>query len=217
KPHSHDGSTATGEEHRHSGAILVVEDDPEVREALELLLDNEGYRAVTAPDGPAALEMVARGAIRPDIVLADYNLPGGLNGLQLAAKVRENLDSETPVIVLTGDISTATLRNIALQNCMQLNKPVTVKELTQASQRLRPRSQAAASSPAPRPAATAGGPEQPIIFVVDDDRGVRDAMQSMLEEDGRAIEAFPTAEAFLDAYHPGRDACLLIDAGLPGM
>ena len=89
--------------------ILVVEDDPEVRELLELFLKDEGHRAATAPDGIAALELVARGTIRPDLILADYNLPNGLNGLQLAAKLREKLHRQIPVIILTGDISTGTL------------------------------------------------------------------------------------------------------------
>ena len=39
----------------------------------------------------------------------------------------------------------------------------------------------------------------------------------MLEADGRAVEDFATCEAFLEAYHPGREACLLVDAYLPGM
>ena len=39
----------------------------------------------------------------------------------------------------------------------------------------------------------------------------------MLEADGRVVEDFATCEAFLAAYHPGREACLLVDAHLPGM
>ena len=84
--------------------------------------------------------------IRPDLILADYNLPNGLNGLQLAAKLRETLQQEIPVIVLTGDISTDTLRDIALHKCVQLSKPVKLKELTQVIQRLLPISQTAARS-----------------------------------------------------------------------
>jgi len=61
-----------------------------VRKLLDLLLKEEGHRAATAPDGTAALELVARGTIRPDLVLADYNLPNRLNGVQLAAKLRRN-------------------------------------------------------------------------------------------------------------------------------
>ena len=39
----------------------------------------------------------------------------------------------------------------------------------------------------------------------------------MLEADGRAVEDFATCEAFLEAYHPGCEACLVVDAYLPGM
>lgn len=202
---------------RRTGAILVVEDDPEVRELLEQLLKNEGYLVATAPDGIAALELVARGTLRPDLILADYNLPNGLNGLQLTAKLRENLHREIPVIVLTGDISTGTLREIALQNCGQLNKPVKVKELTQGIRRLLSISQSPAPSLARHPAGAAGSAGPAIIFVVDDDSHVREAIRSVLEEEGRTVADYASCEAFLAAYRPGREACLLIDAYLPGM
>ena len=136
----------------HAGTILAVEDDPEVRDLLEMFLKGEGYHAMTAPDGVAALELVTRGTIRPDLVLADYNLPNGMDGLQFAARLREVLHRQTPVIILTGDISTGTLRHIALQDCVQLNKPVKLKELTQVIQTpaagIAPREGAACAAPA---------------------------------------------------------------------
>ena len=46
---------------------------------------------------------------------------------------------------------------------------------------------------------------------------MREAIREVLEDDGRTVEDYATCEAFLEAYHPGRDACLLIDAYLPGM
>jgi two-component system CheB/CheR fusion protein len=97
-----------------SGTILIVEDDPEVRENLELFLKEEGYDAATAVDGPAALELAARRTIRPDLVLADYNLPNGMNGIQVCQKLRQELSRPIPFIILTGDISTEALRDIAL-------------------------------------------------------------------------------------------------------
>jgi FixJ family two-component response regulator len=59
--------------------------------------------------------------------------------------------------------------------------------------------------------------DAPVILVVDDDREVRDALRDVLEDDGRVVEVFPNCEAFLSAYRPGREACLLVDAYLPGM
>jgi two-component system CheB/CheR fusion protein len=56
-----------------------------------------------------------------------------------------------------------------------------------------------------------------IIFVIDDDSHIRDGLRKLLEADGRIVEDFATCEAFLEAYHPGGVACLLVDAYLPGM
>ena len=135
-----------------TGEILIVEDEPEVRELLELALEAEGHRVATAPDGIAALDLVAREKARPDILLLDYNLPNDMNGLQVAAKLLEKLRSEIPVIILTGDISTGTLREIALRNCVQLNKPVNLTELTGVIQRLLLASSSEAPAHAARPA-----------------------------------------------------------------
>ena len=57
----------------------------------------------------------------------------------------------------------------------------------------------------------------PVVYVVDDDGDLRCAIRRILEHDGRIVEDYEDAESFLDAYRPGRDACLLIDANLPGM
>jgi PAS domain S-box-containing protein len=114
---------------RDDDLVLVIEDDPELCELLELVLKSEGHGAVTARDGVTALGLVARGAIRPDLILADYNLPNGMNGLEVGARLRKALHHETPVIILTADISTGTLRDIGRQNCVHLGKPVKVADL----------------------------------------------------------------------------------------
>jgi two-component system CheB/CheR fusion protein len=57
----------------------------------------------------------------------------------------------------------------------------------------------------------------PVIFVVDDDNMLRETIRMVLEAAGREVEDFPSCEAFLEAYTPGRESCLLVDANLPGM
>ncbi|MDZ4381736.1 MAG: chemotaxis protein CheB [Parvibaculum sp.] len=203
---------------RQTGTILIVEDDSEVRELLEILLSNEGHRVVAAADGAAALRIVTREEIRPDIILADYNLPNGMNGLKLVAKLREKFGGSLPSIILTGDISAGVLRDIAARNCLQLNKPVKSKELTEAIQRLL----LAASLPetAMRRAGDATPlkmADSPVVFIVDDDSQIRAAIRELLEADGFAIEEYADSEAFVESYRPGGEACLLIDAVLPGM
>ena len=199
---------------RRKGEILIIEDDPELRDLLDRLLKDEGYRTAVVPHGAAALGLVAEGAIHPDLILADFNLPNGMDGLQASAKLREKLHRKTPVIILTGDVSTGTSREIALQNYLKLNKPVKLKELTQAIQELITLPMPVGPNPSPR---AVGSSERAVIFVVDDDSTVREAIRDVLEYDGRSVQAYSTCEAFIEGYRPGGEACLLIDAYLPGM
>jgi two-component system CheB/CheR fusion protein len=200
---------------RRKGAVLVVEDDPQLRELLAQSLIDDGHRVARAYDGDEAMQRIEGEYFRPDAILADFNLPNGKNGLEVAAKVREKLHRDIPVIILTGDISTKTLRAIAGADCTQLNKPVKLDDVTQAVQRaLAPKLE---QMRARVPIEMVAAPRPPVIFVVDDDNSVRAALRNVLEDDGRTVEDFVSCEAFMDAYRPGREACLLIDANLPGM
>jgi two-component system CheB/CheR fusion protein len=187
--------------------ILVIEDEPLVRETLILLLEGEGYRTVSAADGGAALALATRGAVRPDLVLADYNLPNGPNGLQVVASLQEVLGHAIKAIILSGDISTNTLREIARAGPAYLGKPVTASVLIGLIEELLAE---------PEPAVQADD-RPPTIFVIDDDSTVREALRDLLEAAGRAVEAFDSCEAFLDIYRPGQRGCLVVDAKMPGM
>ena len=205
-----------GEENdRHIGSILVIEDDPDVRELLDVFLVEEGHEVVTAYDGVRARELIAGGMVKPDLILADYNLPNGMNGAVVAAMIREELGRPVPAIILTGDISAGIASTVSFQHCVQLNKPVKLQELTQTIHHLLPLSRAVAH--APRHGEDAGGSGPPVIYVVDDDDSIRGAIRAVLEDDDRNVEDYETCEAFLAAFRPGRAACLVIDAYLPGM
>ena len=187
---------------RRTGAVLVIEDDPDMRALLRMLLEGEGHAVEAAPDGPAALDMVARGTSRPSLVLADYNLPGGMTGLQAAGRLRDALPG-VPVIILTGDTSAATMHDVAQAGCGQLNKPVTPAGLLQMVLDLFPtpvqQIHDATVPDAPAPGAAARDPTapdtmtlagKPVIFVVDDDAGIRGALRRVLEDGGHAVEDF---------------------------
>ncbi len=108
-----------------NASILVVEDDPTIRELLEMLLHDAGHRPIGAADGVVALASTER----PDLIVADFNLPNGPNGVEVIAKLREKFQHEIPAIVMTGDISTQTLRAIANVRSTHLDKPVETVEL----------------------------------------------------------------------------------------
>lgn len=196
----------------HTGRILVVEDDPELRQLLCDLLTEDGHRTMSAADGPSALELLNAGTSLPDLILSDYNLPGGMDGLEFTTQARARLRRPIPALILTGDISTVVARDIGLGNCTQLNKPVRIKELRQALDRLLPR---VSTMPVAETATTMSG--DPVIHVVDDDPQIRQALREVLEGAGLGVADFATAEAFLDDYRPNGASCLLIDAALPGM
>jgi two-component system CheB/CheR fusion protein len=198
-----------------SGAILVIEDDPAVREMIKLLLDGEGHRTSVAADGPNALALAARDATRPDLVIADYNLPGDLNGLAAIESLQNQLQQEIPAIVLTGDISTETLREIAFHGYVHLNKPVKAQQLTGLVQRLLKNARPTAVARAPQLTLPLDHQKRSTVFVVDDDLSVREATRDLLIEHGYAVEVFADGEAFLRADRP--EGCLLVDARMPGM
>jgi two-component system, chemotaxis family, CheB/CheR fusion protein len=189
------------------GSILVVEDDPEVRDLLELLLKSEGHTVATAQDGATALDMADKKSVQPDVILSDFNLPNGMNGIELTTKLREKLKKHIPVVILTGDISTETLRKISAHDCVQLNKPVKVKEMTQVIQGL-------LAMPVQKKSKVAS---DAIIFVVDDDIQIRETMRPVLEAEGHSIKDYASCEEFLKDYQAGVSGCLLVDAYLPGM
>jgi two-component system, OmpR family, response regulator MtrA len=76
--------------------ILLVEDDPSIREVTAIGLRNAGFEVDTAPDGAAGLEKWRRA--RPDLVLLDVMLPR-MDGLEVCREIRR--ESTTPVVMLT--------------------------------------------------------------------------------------------------------------------
>ncbi|MET9421158.1 MULTISPECIES: response regulator transcription factor [unclassified Streptomyces] len=76
--------------------VLLIEDDPSVREGVELGLRRRGHEVRTAATGESGLAALAE--FRPDLLLLDLMLPG-MNGVQVCRRVRE--DSQLPIIMLT--------------------------------------------------------------------------------------------------------------------
>jgi DNA-binding response OmpR family regulator len=77
--------------------ILVIEDEAPMRRALADCLESEGYRVLTASDGPAGLERALKE--KPDLILLDIMMPG-LDGYALCAELRR-LSLPAPVLMLT--------------------------------------------------------------------------------------------------------------------
>jgi CheY-like chemotaxis protein/phosphoribosyl 1,2-cyclic phosphodiesterase len=82
--------------------VLVVDDDPEVVKVVALILEPEGFRVVSAADGPSGLARAR--AERPDLVLLDVSLPGA-SGLDVCRALRAADDPHlrtVPVVMVSG-------------------------------------------------------------------------------------------------------------------
>jgi DNA-binding response OmpR family regulator len=77
-------------------AILVVDDDPNIRNVLRLYLEREHYRVNEAADGPGAVQLATDGHF--DLILLDVMLPG-YDGMEVCRRIRES--STVPILLLT--------------------------------------------------------------------------------------------------------------------
>ena len=105
----------------------VVEDEPVVRNLIVEVLQDLGYRALEAPDGPAGLKIL-QSQTRVDLLVSDVGLPG-LNGRQLADHARDSRPG-LKVLFITGYAENATLANGFLEPGMEMiTKPFAVEAL----------------------------------------------------------------------------------------
>jgi two-component system CheB/CheR fusion protein len=121
---------------RRVGTILLLEDDELVSEAFKLFLERDGHRVFTVATGEAALKQVTKLALRPDLVISDYNLAGTMTGVRAATVLRKVLGAQLPVVILTGDVRVAVLRDIAKHGYVSRQKPLAAEELLEEVQRL---------------------------------------------------------------------------------
>jgi two-component system, OmpR family, response regulator len=78
--------------------VLVVDDDNDVRELVAMALSSVGYEVMSAPDGAAALELLATS--RPAVILLDMSMPN-MNGWEFARLYEQRPGWHAPIIVLT--------------------------------------------------------------------------------------------------------------------
>lgn len=108
--------------------ILVVEDDRDIRDSVVEILEDEGYAVSDAGGGQEALERLASGPVKPDLILLDLMMPG-MNGYQFREEqLKREEYRQIPVVVITAD-ATAQDRVGPLQAAAFLRKPIKIQPL----------------------------------------------------------------------------------------
>lgn len=100
---------------------IVIDDEPSIRETLEIMLQRKGWQCVLLQDGVGLDAYLEK--YRPDIVITDYNLPGD-DGLEIARRVKIK---GVPCVVITGFMSSEL--QIKDKDIPFMQKPFTAKEL----------------------------------------------------------------------------------------
>ncbi|MET1753867.1 ATP-binding protein [Novosphingobium sp. RD2P27] len=108
--------------------VLVIDDEPTVRMLIVEVLEEAGYRALEAEDGPSGLKILASDA-RLDLLITDVGLPGGMNGRQVADAARI-MRPDLKVLFVTGYAENAAVGNGHLEPGMEvLTKPFVMADL----------------------------------------------------------------------------------------
>ena len=122
------GVDLTGPKEPMATHILIVEDEPEIRELLNFSLTRAGFRVTEAESGESALQQLFNQL--PDLVIVDWMLPG-MSGVDLAKRIRKDeVTSSLPLMMLTARNDEAdVLKSFDTGIDDYMSKPFSPKEL----------------------------------------------------------------------------------------
>ncbi len=118
QPRSHAPGSLAG------SLIVVVEDEAAVREAMKVLLEGWGTEVLAASSCADALEQIAAHRRCPDVVIADYRLREGRNGVEAIRSLREHCGSRIPAIIISGSTMPLNIEEAKALGAHVLLKPV---------------------------------------------------------------------------------------------
>jgi len=118
-----------------TATILIIDDDSAVLNSMQKLLVSWGLNVYCCDSGEAAKELVADAEPQPDLILADFRLRNGKNGVEACELIFEELNRELPAAIITGDTSPQRLMELKESGYQVLHKPVAPGELRSLIQR----------------------------------------------------------------------------------
>jgi signal transduction histidine kinase/DNA-binding response OmpR family regulator len=176
-----------------AGAVLVIDDDPAVRELLQRFLSREGMRVVSAAGGEEGLRLARE--LRPSVITLDVMMPG-MDGWAVLTALQADAElADIPVIMLT--IVDDKNLGYALGAADYLTKPVDRNRLVTILKKHQ------------------GGDSSRQVLIVEDDAAAREILQRTLEQEGWAVTAAENGRVALQCVAEQRPALILLDLMLP--
>jgi DNA-binding response OmpR family regulator len=178
------------------GRVLIVDDEPMVRETLGQVLTDEGYVVDLAEDGESALACVH--AARPDAILLDLMMPG-MNGRQFLQALREEPTYELVSVLIMTAVHGLEVNLTTLGASEVVEKPFNVDELLNKVALAVYRSHAATKAVTqPLPALQVPAPASPdadrgVVLLVEYDRGRLQQLDLLLSQRGYTVVSMTRA------------------------
>ncbi|MDX1801017.1 MAG: NahK/ErcS family hybrid sensor histidine kinase/response regulator [Marinobacter sp.] len=104
--------------------VLVIDNEPAIRDSMEALLARWGCEVLTAGGAEQALARIDQAGFRPQAILADYHLDDDRTGCEAVRCLHTTLNSRIPAAIITADRSDECRRSLQAQSLPVLNKPV---------------------------------------------------------------------------------------------
>jgi len=175
--------------------VLVIDDDPAVRDLMQRFLNKEGLRMVAAADGKEGLQLAK--TLRPDAITLDVLMPGMDGWTVLAALKADRALADIPVIMIT--IADEKQVGYALGVADYLTKPIDWKRLTAILKKYR------------------GVQSVCRVLLVEDDARARTMLRKRLEKQGWPVIEAENGRVALERMAEGAPDLILLDLMMPEM
>ena len=109
--------------------VFVIDDEASIREGMTCLLESWGHRVFAADSGRSILTLASELPLRPDLVICDFRLRGGENGIDFMNRLRDEYNEQLPGMLITGDTAPDRLAEAGKSDYMIVHKPISSAKL----------------------------------------------------------------------------------------
>jgi signal transduction histidine kinase/CheY-like chemotaxis protein/methyl-accepting chemotaxis protein len=177
-----------------NSTVLVIDDDPSIRELLSDHLEKLGYKAISAQNGQEGLQMARQH--KPDAITLDVMMPD-MNGWTVLSALKEDPEvANIPVIMLS--IIEDKERGYALGATDYLLKPVSREQLGNVLSKY-------------------SLSENPLVLIVEDDETTRNMMNSLMKKNGCEVISAENGKVGLECLKTHKPELILLDLMMPEM
>jgi CheY-like chemotaxis protein len=179
----------------NAATVLVIDDEPTARDMISRMLTKEGYRVVTAANGPDGLKLA--GEVNPDVITLDIMM-AGMDGWSVLSQLKANpVVADIPVVVIT--IIDDRNLSFALGASDYLTKPIDREQLAAVLRRVRTKA------------------DNKSVLIVEDDPGARRMIRRLFEKEGWSVSEAENGRVGLEAVAQHAPGLVLLDLMMPEM